>query len=519
MNFLDNLKDEVNFTTTENGAVALESTKNKVLDAFATLGSMKNAPEETIIKTFNDAFLEDRALAMRLLFYIRDIRGGQGMRRVFRVIVKFLANNYPQLVVKNLDNFLFFGRGDDVLCLLDTPIKDKALKWIDLVIADDMNSLLEDGGQPSLLAKWLPSENASSKETKRYGAMVRKAMNISPKQYRKLLKTLRARINVVETLMSRNKWEQINFNKLPSRAAMIYSDAFMRHVQDNYVDYLQHLSVGRANINAKALFPVDIIHKVINKICWTPSLKDQYLLTALWEALPNYFEEREETGLCVVDVSGSMYGIPMEVAISLGMYCADKAKGPFKNHFITFSQNPKLVEIKGDNIFEKVRCMSRSDWGMNTNLEKVFDLILDTAVHNHMTQEDLPSKLYIISDMQFDAAQTTIRWEGNIKPKPFMETMKLKYAEAGYTMPAIVYWNVRNSDCGMFQSTFEGENCAMVSGYSPSLFKAILDGTEFETETIIKDGKEVKVEKQKLDPMNVMLTTLMNERYNRVITK
>ena len=151
--------------------------------------------------------------------------------------------------------------------------------------------------------------------------------------------------------------------------------------------------------------------------------------------------------------------------------------------------------------------------------KKVFDLILDTAVHNHMTQEDLPSKLYIISDMQFDAAQTTIRWEGNIKPKPFMETMKLKYADAGYTMPAIVYWNVRNSNCGMFQSTFEGENCAMVSGYSPSLFKAILDGTEFETETIIKDGKEVKVEKQKLDPMNVMLTTLMNERYNRVIIK
>ena len=518
MNFLDNLKDEVNFTTTENGAVVLESTKNKVLDAFATLGSMKNASEEDIIKTFNDAFLEDQALAMRLLFYIRDIRGGQGMRRVFRVIVKFLANNYPQLVVKNLDNFLFFGRGDDVLCLLDTPIKDKVLKWIDLVIADDMNSLLEGGGQPSLLAKWLPSENASSKETKRYGVMVRKAMNISPKQYRKLLKTLRTRINVVETLMSRNKWEQINFNKLPSRAAMIYSDAFMRHVQDNYVDYLQHLSVGRANINAKALFPVDIIHKVLNKI-WTPSLKDQYLLTALWEALPNYFEGREETGICVVDVSGSMYGTPIEVAISLGMYCADKAKGPFKNHFITFSQNPKLVEIKGDNIFEKVRCMSKSDWGMNTNLEKVFDLILDTAVHNHMAQEDLPSKLYIISDMQFDAAQTTIRWEGNIKSKPFMETMKLKYAAAGYIMPAIVYWNVRNSNCGMFQSTFEGENCAMVSGYSPFLFKAILDGTEFETETIIKDGKEVKVEKQKLDPMNVMLTTLMNERYNRVITK
>ena len=523
--FLNALKEMDNFTLTENGAVALNSTGNAVLDAFGSLAAMKFSDEEDILDTFYQAFYADKKLAMRLLFYVRDIRGGQGMRRVFRVIVEDLAFKHPDLIVKNLDNFLFFGRGDDVLCLLDTPVEEDVYKWIADVLSEDIASCRE-GKYPSLLAKWLPSENASSAITRMYARKIMLGLDITPRLYRKTLSKLREKIGIVETLMSQNRWTEINFENLPSRAAMIYSDAFMRHVKDLYIDYFKKLAAGDAKVNAGALFPVDIVHKVFEKLS-TTNLKDIYLLDAMWKALPNYFGDTQETGLCVVDTSGSMYGTPLEVAISLGMYCADKAKGPFHNNFITFSREPKLQTIYGENIFEKVRGLKNAEWEANTDLEKVFDLILNTAVANHLPQEDLPSKLYIISDMQFDCArgETSNIWFRNIgeKPKPFMEVMKEKYAKYGYTMPAIVYWNVRASDCGMFQDTFEGERCAMVSGYSPSLFKSIIDGTEYETEVIeivnhtTGEVETKTVTKQKINPIEVMMKTLMNERYDRVL--
>ena len=519
--FLNALKEMDNFTETENGAVALSSTGKAVLDAFGTLAAMKNSPEDQILRTWQAAFNEDRELAMRLLFYVRDIRGGQGMRRVFRVIVKNMAYVQKDLIIKNLDNFLFFGRGDDMLCLLDTPVKNDVIMWIGKVLTEDAKA-----EYPSLLAKWLPSENASSRETKNYARIIIKGLHVTPRAYRRLLAKLRARIGIVETLMSQNRWEEIHFDKLPSRASMIYTDAFMRHVESNYIDYLKKLAEGDAKVNAGALFPVDIIHKVAEKVGYygykDVKLQDVYLLTAMWNALPNYFGDTEETGLCVVDTSGSMYGLPLEVAVSLGMYCADKAKGPFHGNFITFSREPRLQHIVGDTIIDKFRNCLTDDWQANTDLEAVFDLMLNTAIANHLAPEDMPTKLYIISDMQFDVArgQNSYYWDRNrgSKPHTFMDTMKLKYANAGYTMPAIVYWNVRASNCGMFQTTFEGENCAMVSGYSPSLFKAVIEGTEWVEEVVVDKttGEKKTVVKQKIDPVEVMRKTLMNERYDRV---
>ena len=466
LDFLKNLKEMDNFTFTENGAVALKSTGNGVLDAFGSLAAMKDRDEETILRTWYNAFFEDKELAMRLLFYVRDIRGGQGMRRVFRVIARNMAINHPKYIVDNL-------------------------------------------------AKWLPSINTSSMEAKYFGRKIAKGLGVSEKEYRQMLSKLRTKIGIVESLMSQNKWDKIDFEKLPAKAAMIYSDAFMRHVQDNYIDYLKKLASGDAKVNSASLFPVDIIHK-LRTFGRQIKLKDKYLMDAMWNALPNYFEGLEETGICCVDTSGSMYGTPVEVSTSLGIYCADKCKGPFKNHYITFDYHPQLVELKGDNIVDKVKSMPCIN-PANTDLEAVFDLILNTAVANNTPQEDLPSKLYIISDMQFDEARGAENRRTK-KPEPFMETMKKKFADAGYSLPAIVYWNVRASDCGMFQETFEGENCAMVSGYSPSLFKSVIDGTEIEVEEVVTETGEVKkVEKQKIDPMVVMKTTLMNERYNRVV--
>ena len=511
-NFLNAVEKVNSFTTTENGAVALSTTGNAVLDAFGSLGAMTNSNEEVILSTFYRAFNESQELAMRLLFYMRDIRGGQGMRRVFRVIIKDLADKSPKLILANLDNFLFFGRGDDVLCLLDTTLEQSVYDWIRGVLAEDIKS-----ETPSMLAKWLPSENTSSKTSRNLARRIAEGLGFTPRKYRKILVMLRRRINIVETLMSQNRWDEIQFDKLPSRAAMIYRDAFYRHVSEKYLDYLKELAAGKAKVNANTLFPVDIIHKV-NELPYKPkNLVDVYLLDAMWKALPNYFGDTEETGLCVVDVSGSMLGTPMEVAISLGLYCADKAKGPFKDHFITFSRNPKLQHIIGDNVIDKVRLMERSDWGMNTDLEAVFDLILEAAEADNLPQEDLPSKLYIISDMQFDRARSD-GWSS--KPRAtFMQHMKQRFADAGYTMPAIVYWNVRASECGMFQERFEGENVAMVSGYSPSLFEAVIRGTDYVTEEIVTETGETKtVVKQTINPMEVMLRTLMSERYDRVVT-
>lgn len=511
--FLKSLKEVDNFTYTENGAGALKSTGNRVLDAFGTLGAMKDSDESQILNTFYGAFFENKELAIKLLFYIRDVRGGQGMRRVFRVILRSLANSYPEYVKNNMDNILFYGRGDDYLVLFGTACEQAMVNEIEATLEEDIKSVA-NGGSCSLLAKWLPSENTSSSVTKNYARKMMAALKMSPARYRRMLSTLRKEIGVVESKMSANKWDEIEFEKLPSKAAMIYSDAFMRHVQDNYLQYLKDLANGDAKVNAGALFPVDIVSKVINGggfgYGWGGgksglSIKDRLLLDAMWKALPNYFGDTEETGICVVDTSGSMSGTPVEVAVSLGIYCADKAKGPFKNHFIAFDDDSRIVEIIGDDIVDKVLCVGKTGWG-STNIEAVFRNILTAAVKDNLPQSDMPSKIYIISDMQFNCATT--RHNGT-----FMDGIKKEYQKYGYTLPAIVYWNVRASQCGMFQSTFDGIDCCMVSGYSPSLFKSVIDGTEVE---IVKTADGRVIEQQKIDPVTVMLTTLNNERYDRV---
>lgn len=517
--FLREMKNEFTLTHTENGATVYSTTNNACLDAFGSLGAMRFSDEADIIRMFSNAYYEDKELALKMAFYMRDIRGGQGQRRVFRTIIRWLAENYPNDVINNLDNILYYGRGDDYLCLFGTDVEFPALKKIKEIICNDISSMM-DGKECSLLAKWLPSENASSEETKKFAKKIINFMGISPREYRKTLSGLRKYIDVTEVKMSSNNWDKINYNTVPAKAAMNYSDAFMRHDMDNYVDYLQHLSVGRAKINSASLFPVDIIHKVYEKYGHLDK-KDRVVLDAMWKALPNYLDGKEETGICVVDTSGSMWGLPLEVAVSLGMYCADKCHGPFKDHFITFSSRPQLVELRGNDIVEKVHNIHTIV--EDTNIEAVFDLILRTAINNNCKQEDIPSKLYIISDMQFNEAQGycdssyysySYWYNTKPKPKPFMQIMRKKFEDAGYKMPVLIYWNVRASKCGMFHEKFDGEDIAMVSGYSASLFKSIIEGTTYE-ETV--DSKGNVTVKEKVDPVTVMLTTLNSERYSRVV--
>lgn len=531
--FINGVKGTQNQTYTENGAGALKSTGNTLLDAFGSLGAMRFSSDNDIIRVFSAAFADEPELAMRMLFYMRDIRAGQGARKVFRVIIKWLAETEPKYIINNLQNFLFYGRGDDMLCLLDTSIKDKVIEYAwNQLRADYIN--FKAGKDCSLLAKWMPSENATSKDTKRYARVFIEGFKTTPRKYRIMLTALRKYLNVVERKMSAREWSNINYGTVPAKAALRYADAFAKHDEDGYINYLEKVAMGECKVNAGSLYPVDVIHKVMESYRKNISRKDRVLLNAMWNSLPNYLEGKTETGICVVDTSGSMSGTPIEVALSLGMYCADKCNGPFKNHFITFSNRPNLIEFKGADIVEKVRNSMRADWDMNTNLEAVFDLILDTATKNHLKSEDLPAKLYIISDMQFDAARSRsgyeyvgTGWNRHLErvvsgKTTFMQEMRKKYEAAGYEMPTIVYWNVRQSKCGMFQQTFEGENCCMVSGYSPSLFKAIIEGTTYEeVEEVVVDkttGRTVvqKSLKANVNPITVMLTALNNERYDRV---
>lgn len=520
--FLKELKERDKYVLTENEAIALKSTGDSVLDAFGCLGSSQYTPADIILKTFYAAFYENQELAMRLLFYVRDIRGGQGMRRVFRIIIRNLAITHPDLVVNNLNNFLFYGRGDDLFCLFDTPVEEDMMLYVLQTLNEDLVSV-DEGGSCSLLAKWMPSINSSSKETRSLALRFIKYWKMSNRQYRRLLSKLRSEINIVEQQMSSGDWDTIDFASLPSQAAMRYSDAFVNHCLENYTSYLSDVAAGKAKINAGSLFPVDIVHNVMNSWGSRETLKNRILYEVLWKSLPNYFGDTEETGICVVDTSGSMYGKPIEVALSLGLYCADKAKGPFQNHFITFSNRPALQEIIGENIYDKMRNMYRADWSMNTNLEAVFDLILNTAIQSHMKQEDLPTKLYIISDMQFDRCVNVGIGVGSEdlldyskKPQTFIETMRKRYQDNGYEMPILVFWNVSSYEKGIYQLEGTDGQCCMVSGYSPTLFKSVIEGTDFVEEVDEESGETVV--KQKIDPITVMERTLLNERYDRVFT-
>ena len=526
MYFFNEMKNTNNWTSTENGAGAYKSTLNSCLDMFGSFGGMRQSSEQMVVNTFQSAFAEDPDFAVKMLFYFRDIRGGQGTRRQFRIAIKWLATKAPEYVVNNLDNFLEYGRGDDFLCLLDTPVKADVADFLYKQLREDCRAMKE--GKPcSLLAKWLPSVNCSSAQTKKYAGMLYRAWGWTPRQYRKVLSHVRGYLKVVEQKMSAKQWTDIKYDEVPSKAAMLYSEAFYRHDENGYADYLLKVANGDAKVNAGALYPYDIVHKIMSNYS-SISAKDKVLYDALWKRLPNYCADDLETGICVVDTSGSMTGTPLEVAISLGMYCADKCRGPFAGKFITFSTNPQLQEVKGADITEKVRNMWSADWAGSTNLEKVFQLILDTAWRNNCAPEDMPQKLYIISDMQFDMATTIDAWYtrpcDRRKPEPFMAQMKKRFESAGYHMPTIVYWNVRASQCGMFQQTFDGENCCMVSGYSPSLFKAIIEGTTYEEETmttVTDDGTVTQEQTLKavVDPMTVMKTAVNAERYDRVWVK
>ena len=497
--FMNGLSNSSNFTFTENGALTHKTTKSDLLDMFAMGAAYRTRTDADVILMFRKAFKENPVYALKCLFYIRDVRGGQGERRFFRVAMRDLATQNTDAVIRNIQYIPEFGRWDDLYALVGTPAEKAALNLI-----KDQLSLDVQCKTPSLLAKWLKSENTSSKESVRLANITRKHLGMTHKQYRKTLSILRERINVLERLMSAGKWDEIEFDKIPSKAGMKYKNAFAKHDIDrmradkdvqSYADFAKDTT---KKVNAKALYPYECVAEAFKAMRGSmygysrnTSMDDtnRLMVNKYWDNLADYFNGASFNGMAIVDTSGSMCGssadAPINVAISLGLYCAEKAKGPFANHFITFSSNPTFVKTEGVDFCDKVVRMSHADWGGSTNVEAAFDMMLDTAIKNHCHQSDIPENLVIISDMEFDScvtsgARSRDRWGyGNYtrvtkNDLTLFEAMAEKWAAHGYKMPHLIFWNVqaRQNNIPMI-----GHGAvSYVSGMSPSIFETIMTG-------------------------------------------
>ncbi len=484
------LKRESNRTYTENGANTYVSTRSECLDLFATIGALRNASDEDIISRFVKAYAENAELAMKMLFFARDIRGGLGERRVFKVILKYLAVNEPLSVRNNIENIAEYGRYDDLLALMDTPVEKEASDYIEKTLRADMEALAQDGedAKVSLLAKWLPSINASNHDTVRNAKKIARAMKMTDSEYRKALSALRAQIKIIENNL-REKDYSFDYEKQASKALYKYRRAFIRNDGERYRSFIQKAKEDPTVMNTGTLTPYDVIAPVIKRAEITED--ERSAMDATWNALENY--AGSENSLVVVDGSSSMYwGIntsPAAVAQSLGIYFAERNTGAFHNHFITFSKNPRLVEIKGRDIVEKVRyCLGFNECS-NTDLEKTFMLILNTAVRNNLKQSDMPEKLYIISDMEFDMC-------ANNSGMTNFENAKAEFERHGFKLPQIVFWNV-NSRNTQQPVEMNEQGVALVSGCNPQIF------------SMLKDGN--------FEPYKFMMSVLSSKRYERIV--
>ena len=483
---LNYLKQEANKTVTENGAATYITTESDCLDLFATIGALRRESDSEIVTRFVRAYSENRDIAMKLLFFARDIRGGLGERRVFKVILNWLANNEPATVRKNIVHVAEYGRYDDLLCLMDTACEKEMLDALKAQFEADTEAL-KNGGEVSLLAKWLPSVNASSSETVLCAKKIARHFGMKDASYRKALVALRAHIRIIENNL-REKDYSFDYSKQPSKAMYKYRKAFIRNDAERYGEFINRVSAGEATLHASTLMPYEIITPFFRS---NVSDEERKAINATWISQEDFGDS--ENALAVIDGSGSMYGWgdpkPITVALSLGIYFAERNTGAFKNHFITFSEKPQLVEIKGEDILDKVRYCHEFNEVANTNIQKVFELILDAAKKNSVPQDELPKKLYFISDMEFDYCTEDASLTN-------FEYAKKLFAEAGYTLPEIVFWNVasRNKQQPV---TKNEQGVALVSGCTPRLFKMVASGT--------------------MNPYAFMLEVVESERYAKIV--
>ena len=450
MSYLDELQKATNRATTENGGATNASTLDPCLDFFA-LGASKRNDIESAVRLFSRAYASDKTTALRILFYFRDIRGGQGERAIFRACMEELAAIDPE-VEKNMLKFIpEYGRWDDLL--YHRAGNPEAVKIVRLMLDNDLRSPI-----PSLLAKWMPSENASSGKTRRAARNWAQALGLKPSQYRKMLVKIRTKLDILEQKMSNKKWMDIKYENVPSQAFRKHTAAFDRNDHERYQEFIGAVNKGEKKVNTSTVTTAEVIQNV--------KKGDNNSANAIWKSLDNFVPEGLNA-IVVADVSGSMMGRPMEISTSLALYFAERNKGCFANKFLTFSERPQLVEVLGETLAQKLRNIETADWGMNTNIERTLDALLAAAIASGDT-ENVPRVIYIISDMEFDQCATGA-------DETAFENAKRKWKEAGLELPTVVFWNVDARSNNVAATKFD-RNVTLISGSNQNAFRFAMEG-------------------------------------------
>lgn len=464
MNFAETAKNVSHIKTTENGAMAYDTTNNALLDLFAQIGALRPRSIEEITIKYAEAYAVDPELATKMLFYAGNIRGGLGERRTFRVCLRWLAINHPNVVRDNLTNVPHFNRWDSLFTLVGTPVEDKMWAYIRDQLGLDMQAVIKEkhGGKHagiSLLAKWMPTETAHKAETRALAKTAMHKLGVTPRQYRKMLSALRAHLKVVESLMSAGKWDEVEYPAVPSYAMKNYRKAFSNHDNARFGEYIASLNKGEAKVNASTLFPYDLVHQYMAG-SYTGHKSDP-IIEAQWKALPNYIEG-ENNILVMADVSGSMYGRPIETSIGLATYFAQHNTGDYHGLYMTFTDRPHFIDISRETTLAScVAKVNNTDVGYSTNLDRAFQHVLDHALLHHIKNEDMPKALVVISDMEIDPY---FRGRRNLD---FVAKWKEEFARHNLVCPKLVMWNVEARN-----DTFLSQNndVLLVSGQSASTF-------------------------------------------------
>lgn len=487
----DLLMNTAGKTVTENGAVTNASTGNDVLNLFALGGAVRNRSISDVVDLVDAAWRENQDLAIRVIFYLGDVRGGQGERDFFFNALRYLAGKSPAIAKRLLAYIPEYSRWDMLFAFIGTPVEAAALETLREQFQADLAS-----ERPSLLAKWLPSPGTASQ--KELAKKVAKAFDMSIGDYRRARAGLNRRINTVEVKMSAKEWDTIDFEKVPGKAFMIYQKAFERHGYEKMQKLVEKIQTGEVKVKSDTLYPHEVVRKALSA-----SGNEEITLQSAWDNLPNYIKDGRQ-GIAVIDTSGSMtmdYGNglqPILVAKSLGMYLAERLSGPYKDHYITFSEEPIMAKFHGATI--KSRYNNMKEIVASTNIEAVYDLILDVAVQNNLPQEDLPSHLYIFSDMEFNQATNNgggwgSRSSCRTPSLTLYQAIEKKYAKYGYKMPVTIFWNLdgRNNQHPVTQHE---SGAALVSGFSPSTFQYIMEGiilTPYQTMMKVLDAPRYAV--------------------------
>ncbi len=463
MAFAEAAKMNATFTRTENGAVALNTTGDARLDLFGTIGSLRSAEKERITRLFAEAWKADPLFATKIVFYARDVRGGLGERQTFRTILQYMAEHHPEALRPNLDLIGVYGRYDDLYCLIGTPLENEMWVAMKKQFEEDRQNL-QKGNAISLLTKWIKTADASSRTTRKLGILTAHKLGYSVYEFKRLVRAMRKQIRIVEALMSTGRWDEIGYSTVPSRAMMIYRNAFMKHDPDRYGQFIQRAVTGDEIIHSATLYPYDIVEKIMDMNWRGCRITEDETLEAQWRQLPDYVE-KGTNALVIADTSGSMYGRPMATSVGLAVYFAERNTGPYHNMFMSFSGTSRIQMMKGETLAQKIGSMDMNDWQCNTNLHAAFDHVLEIAVKNHVSPEEMPKSLIVISDMEIDYCGDR-KWT-------FYEKMARRFHDHGYQIPNIIFWNVASRH-DVFHADKSRVGVQLVSGQSTTVFRQVM---------------------------------------------